>query len=384
MRIAFCSNYFNHHQEKLSNALYALSDGNFRFIVRTTVGEERLRLGYEDMNLKYDYILRPYESEAQKEEALLWALESDVMLFGAGDEALFQKRMEKSGLTFRYLERPFKKGAWRRFVPKTKKTIFESYIKHKEKDLYILCASAYTAADLSLCGFPSDKCFKWGYFPEVKAYDIDVLLSEKMPHSILWVGRFIDWKHPEAPVKMAEALKKKGKAFHLTMIGDGAEKPRIEKMIKEKRLEDVITLTGSMPPEKVREEMEKAEIFLATSDFQEGWGAVLNEGMNSGCALVASHAMGGAPYLIKDGENGFLYKSGSIKSLSKKAEYLLDNLEKRREMGRQAYKTMAKTWNAEEAAKALYKLMEKRELSHSEGPCSEAPVLKNSHKKYVG
>ena len=377
MKIAFCSNYFNHHQEALSKALYKITDGNFRFITSGTVGEERLRLGYQEMNRKHDFILRPYESEEQKKEALSWALESDVMIFGSGDESLFAERMEKGGLTFRYLERPFKKGAWRRFVPGTKKKIFECYTKYKKNNLYLLCASAYASRDLSLCGFDAKKCFKWGYFPEVKAYDIDALLSEKTPGSILWVGRFIDWKHPEAPVKMAETLKKNGKKFHLTMIGDGKEKPRIEKMIKEKNLEDVITLTGSMPPEKVREYMEKAEIFLATSDFQEGWGAVLNEGMNSGCALVASHAMGGAPYLIKDGENGFLYKSGNIKSLVDKVVFLLDNPEKRRAFGKTAYETMQNTWNTEEAAKRLLALVSKADAAEA-GPCSSAPVLKNN------
>ncbi|MBQ7037058.1 MAG: glycosyltransferase [Clostridia bacterium] len=376
MKIAFCSNYFNHHQEAMSKALYNLSDGNFRFVARCTVGEERLRLGYEDMNKKYDFILRPYESEAQKKEALSWAIDCDVMIFGSGDEALFEKRMEKNGLTFRYLERPFKKGTWRRLVPRTKKTIYESYVKYKNNNLYILCSSAYTASDLSLCGFPPEKCFKWGYFPEVKEHDIEALLSKKTPRSILWVGRFIDWKHPEAPVKMAEKLKKNGKDFHLTMIGDGVEKPRIEKMIKEKNLADVITLTGSMPPEKVREYMEKAEIFLATSDFQEGWGAVLNEGMNSGCALIASHAMGGAPYLIKDGENGLLYKSGDIKALADKAVFLLDNPENRRTSGKNAYETLQNTWNAEDAAKRLLALVSKADAAEK-GPCSLAPVLKN-------
>jgi hypothetical protein len=37
-----------------------------------------------------------------------------------------------------------------------------------------------------------------------------------------------------------------------------------------------------MPPEEVRVHMEQSNIYLFTSDFGEGWGAVLNEAMNSG------------------------------------------------------------------------------------------------------
>ncbi len=50
-------------------------------------------------------------------------------------------------------------------------------------------------------------------------------------------------------------------------------------------------MLGAMSPDKVRAYMERADVFLFTSDFNEGWGAVLNESMNSGCAVVASHAM---------------------------------------------------------------------------------------------
>ena len=53
--------------------------------------------------------------------------------------------------------------------------------------------------------------------------------------------------------------------------------------------------------------MERADIYLATSDRQEGWGAVINEAMNSGCAVVADHMMGAVPYLISHEENGMIY-----------------------------------------------------------------------------
>ena len=61
--------------------------------------------------------------------------------------------------------------------------------------------------------------------------------------------------------------------------------------------------------------MEKTGIFLFTSDRQEGWGAVLNEAMNSGCAVVASHLIGAVPFLKKKKKNGLVYSSGDRKTL---------------------------------------------------------------------
>ena len=85
-----------------------------------------------------------------------------------------------------------------------------------------------------------------------------------------------------------------------------------------------------MKPEQVREYMEKSEIHIFTSDRNEGWGAVLNESMNSACVPVANKAIGSVPYLINDGNNGFMYKDEN--ELYEKVKYLLNNDKDRKAM----------------------------------------------------
>lgn len=127
--------------------------------------------------------------------------------------------------------------------------------------------------------------------------------------------------------------------------------------------------------EEVRRYMEQSEIFLFTSDYNEGWGVVLNESMNSACAVVASHAIGSVPFLLNDGENGFICKNGDEDDLFNKVKFLLDNPEKRKEMSLNAYKTMAETWNAENAVKNFMDLnqsvmINKLTKVSGEYPCS--------------
>ncbi len=110
--------------------------------------------------------------------------------------------------------------------------------------------------------------------------------------SILWVGRLIKWKHPELAIIVAKMLRDSGYDFNMKIIGQGEMKAELIKMIKIYNLEKYIYFLDYMSPEKVREHMEQANIFLFTSDYNEGWGAVLNEAMNSGCSVVASHAIG--------------------------------------------------------------------------------------------
>lgn len=77
---------------------------------------------------------------------------------------------------------------------------------------------------------------------------------------------------------------------------------------------DCVSLIGNMPNDEILALMQKSHIFIFTSDRNEGWGAVLNEAMSNGCAVVASNMIGAAPYLIKQGENGYIFKSGDVRS----------------------------------------------------------------------
>lgn len=131
----------------------------------------------------------------------------------------------------------------------------------------------------------------------------------------------------------------------------------VKKLLAEYELEQEVHLVGYKTPEEVRGYMEKADIYLFTSDRQEGWGAVANEAMNSGCALVADHLIGAVPYLLRDGENGYVYRDGDKESLFTLTEKLVQNKELRQKMGRNAYATITRVWNAENAAASLMKLI---------------------------
>ena len=104
--------------------------------------------------------------------------------------------------------------------------------------------------------------------------------------------------------------------------------------------------------------VERADVYLITSDRREGWGAVANEAMNSGCAVVADHMIGAAPYLIRHGENGMLFKDGDKAMLFMTVDALLENPKRREALGRKAFETIQVTWNAENAAAKLCGLVE--------------------------
>lgn len=383
--IAFFTNYLFHHQYPFCREMLKRQDVEFTFVCCEPLTRERLSMGYEDMSNKY-FVIRSYESDLTYQQAMKLAKEVDVAIFGSADLRFLYARMETNKLTFRYCERSLRKGAWRMMIPRTFKAIYQQYIRYRNKNLYILSASAYTSADLSLFGFLASKCFKWGYLPDVKRYeDIKSRIARKTPKSIIWVGRFIKCKHPEFALKAAKYLFSKGVPFNMTFIGNGPERGRCEKYVSENLKNADIRFLGSMSPEEVRKHMEESAIFIFTSDRYEGWGAVLGEAMNSGCAVLASHACGSSPFLIEQNVNGRVYRYNDIKEFCSSLEDYLTDGELTRRLGINAYKTMAGTWNVEVAVPRLINLINSlhnendKNIPHYEsGPCSSANIIRNN------
>ena len=120
--------------------------------------------------------------------------------------------------------------------------------------------------------------------------------------------------------------------------------------------------------------MQRSDIFLFTSDKNEGWGAVTNEAMSSACAAVACREIGSVPFLIQDGENGLIYDKRGKNSLYHNVKQLIEDPVLREKIQYNAYQTTKNVWNAETAAERLLCLIDcirkGRETPYTNGPCS--------------
>lgn len=378
MKITFVSNYINHHQIPVSNAFYEHLGEDYTFIQTEPMEEERIRMGWNPKEVPA-YVKYAYEEPVYCQQLVL---DSDVVIWGGlEDETMLKPRLAAGRPVIRYSERLYRTGQWKAISPRGLVKKYHDHTQYRRSPVYLLCAGAFVASDFHIVRAYPDKMFQWGYFPECKHYDMNRLMQAKQKTEILWAGRFIDCKHPELAVELAEELRKKDLDFHLTMIGDGELWPVIKKSIEEKKLGDSITLTGSKTPSQVREAMEKAGIFLMTSDRNEGWGAVMNEAMNSGCAVVANRMEGAALYLIRQGENGYWYRKAQAKVLAEPVSRLLKDEKLQMQLGCNAYETITKLWNAETAAERLLGMCTEIAAGRepepwTSGPCSKAEIIK--------
>lgn len=383
MKIVFISNALDHIQMPLCDEFYLQTEGNFHYVAMTQSSGIRSDITSADINRTKAYVIRPYEGKEQEQAAKKVIHEADAVILGTAPEEYIADRMQENKLTFRYMERLYKTPFTLSNTPRRIVSAFLHHSRYQKKELHLLCAGAYAACDHEIFGNYRNKRYVWGYFPAFREQNVEELLTRKKNKNIveiIWVGRFVGLKHPEQVICLAEYLKKCKIHFHINMIGYGEMLEECKNIVRREGLLEVDIL-GSKRPSEVRDYMDKADILLFTSDREEGWGAVVNEGMNSLCAVVASAAAGVSPYLVHDGENGFLYDCKNQDSLNRKVKKLIMNEQFRVQIAKRGYQTVRDFWNPKNAVASFIKLttsiLQQQQNPVKEGPCSPAPMIKD-------
>lgn len=380
MKITFISNFISHHQQPFCNELISNKNIDFSFVSLTGLDEEKKNIGWRIE--KNDFEIKAYESSDMLSKAICCVKSSDVIIISQSyvSQWIDICLENTNAIIFEYGERFFKGGKYKVLSPKGIKYRFKNYYLKRNDRRYMLCSNAYAASDLALCGLFYKRCYKWGYFPKTYNYDIDLLLNNKSRIKILWVGRLLKWKHPEIAIMLAKELKNNHINFEMEIIGVGPLKGSLVDLVNKYKLNTHVKFLGSLSPENVRTKMLSARIFLATSDSNEGWGAVINEAMNSACAVVASKAMGSVPFLIDSGFNGIIYEYKKDYIPYKEVSSLLLDSQKQSRIAQNAYFTIQNEWNEKIAAQRFIELannlLSNKNIEFNSGPCSRDSILK--------
>ena len=386
--LTFYSNYYNHHQKALCDAFHELLQDGFTFVETMPMEDFRSGMGW-GIDAP-SYVLRTYESEENEKRALDLACSSDLVIMGTAPEYYIEKRIELGLIIFRYSERPLKEGFVKFLIPRLTKKYMHLHVRNRKKNMYVLAASAFTAWDFKkMLGSYPGKCYKFAYFPKHPDIDPDEMFRRKEEKAaqagattIPWEGRMIRLKRADLLIRAVAILVSKGYDMRVKLIGDGDEKKNLIALSQKLGLNDIVSFEGFLAPDEARQRMADAKIYVCTSNFLEGWGSVIYEALGVGCAVVASHACGATPWLVKPGETGFVYKSGDAASLADKIERLLKDEKLRSDLGKNAYEQMHREWNPEVAAKRVIELCEcltaGKPTPFSDGPCSKAEILKNN------
>lgn len=157
------------------------------------------------------------------------------------------------------------------------------------------------------------------------------IIKEK---TIITVGRLVEQKNHEMLISAFAKVYSKHKDYKLKIFGDGPLKEELQKQIERLQLKDKIQLCGVS--DNIKEELEKAEIFVLSSNY-EGMPNVLIEAMAVGLPCISTDCPCGGPReVIETEKNGILVPIKSEKELVNSIEKLINDKEYSNKIGNNA------------------------------------------------
>ena len=183
-------------------------------------------------------------------------------------------------------------------------------------------------------------------------------LSPLKEKRLISVGRLSAEKGQLDLLRIFKHLLKRHPDWHLDIIGDGPEREKLEKYITTRQLQDNVTLHGFQSKEYIDKLLHKSSLYIMTS-YTESFGIVLLEAMSHGIPCVAFSSAEGAREIITSGKNGYIIKNRNANAMIKKIEDLMKKDDVRKQMGKEARKTI-KQYTKEVVQEDWYKLLEKK------------------------
>ena len=120
-----------------------------------------------------------------------------------------------------------------------------------------------------------------------------------------------------------EKFKDRFKGRVKLFIGGIGEIKKLEKKIKESKLEDVVSYLGWVKGNEKQKLLELCDVVILPSHY-EGLPISLLEGMSFGKPLIATHAAGSSD-ILKHNINGMHVEVGNIDSIANAIQYYIDN-----------------------------------------------------------
>ncbi len=178
-----------------------------------------------------------------------------------------------------------------------------------------------------------------------------IIKKPEKPH-LIYVGYLVPRKNVSKLIEIIDRLSKKRTDFVLDIIGDGDEKLLLEKMVTEKKLNDIIKFHGFVQKNNLPKYLAASTCFLFQTDF-DVWGLVVNEAMAAGIPVISSLNAGATYDLIVENKTGFVLDYNNLKDAVTTINSILENLQQLEAMRKNAEEFIEKEATVEISAKGL-------------------------------
>jgi glycosyltransferase involved in cell wall biosynthesis len=171
---------------------------------------------------------------------------------------------------------------------------------------------------------------------------------------ILNVGRLARVKGQALLIRAIAELRDRGVDARATIVGEGPARAQLEREIRERAVQDFVTLRGAVGQDDIRSLYDSADVFCLPS-FAEGVPVVLMEAMAMGRPVIATR-IAGIPELVEHDVSGVLVAPGRVSSLVDALERLAGDQALRTRMGAAGRVKVQAEFDVRRSAALLQKL----------------------------
>ena len=315
MKFVLYTNIISPHVMPLARRLAErLGVGNFAYVTTDKVSAQRKSLGWDDSS-KFSWLRDSTIDPAVTRQMLENA---DIVYCSNRDFDVFEYRDRHSRNTIYCSERWFKPvcilrigcrmiylpGWIRLFVPRYFRMAkrIAALIRNGRKFYYYPIGIWAQRDMLLICrlfGVPSKQAISrmriWGYFVEPSSCPKSKVSKNggNGRLRVLWVGRMLDWKRVDTTIRAVT----KCDNVEFDIYGEGPMEAVWRKLAGDCSR---IHFHDPVKIEQVRELMRNNDVYVLSSNAEEGWGAALNEALEEGMRVIGTYEAGSSVSILPE------------------------------------------------------------------------------------
>lgn len=194
--------------------------------------------------------------------------------------------------------------------------VFTSAFRQRKWFSHLFVAGEWQLRYARKLGFRPDQILMHNLSADVGLFSqIDINSREKeYPKKLLYVGRFSPEKGLVCLLQAWRSIPDR-KGWQLTLVGNGPEREKLTDYLD-------IEILDFMDQKELLKVMGNSGGFILPSIF-EPWALVLHEAACAGLPILASGCCGAVASFVREGENGYLFVPGNIRSIRSSIEKLI-------------------------------------------------------------
>ncbi|MCB5229724.1 MAG: glycosyltransferase family 4 protein [Candidatus Cloacimonetes bacterium] len=174
--------------------------------------------------------------------------------------------------------------------------------------------------------------------------------------NILTVGNLTATKGFDILINAVAQMREQGKAVTLWIVGDGAQRENLSKLILDLDLQRQVHMVLAKSNEIVRQLYPLFDLFALPS-YSESFGIVYVEAMEAGIPVIGVRGQG-IDGVVIDGENGLLCQPKDQASLHEKISWVMEHPEAAKEMAKKGQTTVKEQYMMDDLIQRLRDIYE--------------------------